>query len=82
MKFKHTDNKNEVIGIFYQTALIIQALKALGKENVTDKEIRKLSKALNRSQKQKMLFESRRVTTWVYEDIKQMCMEQTDEQGR
>ncbi|MPM47443.1 hypothetical protein SDC9_94153 [bioreactor metagenome] len=74
LKFKHTDNKNEVIGISYQTALIIQALKALGKENVTDKEISELSKALNRSQKQEMLLESRRVTAWVYEYIKQICM--------
>lgn len=82
LKFKHTDNKNEVIEVSYQTALIIQALKALGKENVTDKEIRKLSKALNRSQKQKMLLESRRVTAWVYEYIKQICMEEADEPAR
>lgn len=82
LKFKHTDNKNEVIEVSYQTALIIQALKALGKENVTDKEIRKLSKTLNRSQKQKMLLESRRVTAWVYEYIKQICMEEADEQDR
>ena len=81
LKFKHTDNKNEVVGISYQTALIIQALKALGKEKVADKEIRMLSKRLNRSQKQEMLLESRRVTAWVYEYIKQICMEKSDKAG-
>ena len=34
LQFKHTDNKNEIIEVTYKTALIIQALKALGKDAV------------------------------------------------
>jgi hypothetical protein len=75
LKFKHTDNKNEITAVSYQTALVIQALKALGKENITDKEIRKLSKILSQSEKQKMLAESQRITEWVYGYIKKICLE-------
>lgn len=75
LKFKHTDNKNEITAVSYQTALVIQALKALGKENITDKEIRKLSKILSQSEKQKMLAESQRITEWVHGYIKKICVD-------
>mgnify|MGYP007066365462 FL=1 len=75
LKFKHTDNKNEIIEVSYQTALIIQALKALGKDNITIKDIRILSKRLTDDEKKQMLVESKRITAWVYEYIKQICAE-------
>ena len=75
LKFKHTDNKNEITAVSYQTALVMQALKALGKENITDKEIRKLSKILSQSEKQKMLAESQRITEWVHGYIKKICVD-------
>lgn len=75
LKFKHTDNKNEITAVSYQTALIIQALKALGKENITGKEICKLSKILSQSEKQKMLAESQRITEWVHGYIKKICVD-------
>ena len=75
LKFKHTDNKNEIIEVSYQTALIIQALKALGKDNITIKDIRILSKRLTDVEKKQMLVESKRITAWVYEYIKQICAE-------
>jgi len=67
LKFKHTDNKNEIINIAYKTALVVQALKALGKSNVTDKELRSISKLLTENEKTQMLVEAKRVTAWVYE---------------
>lgn len=76
LKFKHTDNKNEIIEVSYQTALVIQALKALGKSNITGREIKKLAVMLSRSEKQRMLAESQRITAWVYEYIKQICAEE------
>ena len=30
LQFKHTDRKNEIVGISEETALVIQALRALG----------------------------------------------------
>jgi hypothetical protein len=73
LKFKHTDNKNEIINISYKTALVVQALKALGKGNVTDKELQIISKLLSDNEKAQMLMEAKRVTAWVYELIRKIC---------
>lgn len=75
LKFKHTDNKNELINISYKSALVIQALKALGKGKITDKELRGFSKLLTEDEKTQMLNEAKRVTAWVYELIRRICME-------
>lgn len=75
LKFKHTDNKNELKSISYKSALVVQALKALGKGNVTDKELRGISKLLSEEEKTKMLDEAKRVTAWVYELIRKICKE-------
>ena len=82
LKFKHTDNKNEIIEVSYQVALMIQALKALGKDSITQKDIRILAKNLTPDEKQKTLTESKRVTAWVYEYIKQICAENSYEANR
>lgn len=73
LKFKHTDNKNEIINISYKTALVVQALKALGKSNVADKELRSISKLLTENEKAQMLVEAKRVTAWVYELMRKIC---------
>ena len=75
LKFKHTDNKNEIINISYKTALVVQALKSLGKSNVTDKELRSISKLLTENEKAQMFLEAKRVTAWVYELIRKICKE-------
>lgn len=74
-QFKHTDNKNEIIEVAYKTALVVQALKALGKDSVTDDHIMYLSSKLTQDEKAIMLTESQRVTAWVYEIIKKICAE-------
>ena len=73
LKFKHTDNKNEITNISYKTALVVQALKALGKVNVTDKELQIISKLLSDEEKAQMLMEAKRVTAWVYALIRKIC---------
>ncbi len=75
LKFKHTDNKNEVINISYKTALVVQALKTLGKENVTNKDIVGIAKLLTDNEKSQMLTEAKRVTDWVYGFIRKICKE-------
>ena len=59
----------------YKTALVVQALKALGKSNVTDKELRSISKLLTENEKAQMLVEAKRVTAWVYELMRKICKE-------
>lgn len=75
LQFKHTDNKNEILEVTYKTALMIQALKALGKDGIEDHHIQHLSAKLSQEEKNTMLAESRRITAWVYEIIKRICTE-------
>ena len=66
-------------GVGYQlsvlrvVAIFIQAIKALGKENVTDQIIEHLKTYVNENQKAQMLEEAKPVTAWVYEIIKKIC---------
>ena len=72
IKFKRTTNK-EISKLSYKTALTIQALKALGKENVSEQIICRLKKVLSEEEKEKMLTEAKSATSWVYEYIKVIC---------
>ena len=72
VKFKRTTNK-EISKLSYKTALVVQAFKALGKENVTDAVLTKLKKGFTTAEKKKMLEEAKTVTSWVYEYIKKIC---------
>ena len=75
IKFKRTTNK-EISKVSYKTALTIQALKALGKENITEKVILRLKKILTDEEKEKMLAESKSATSWVLELIKIICKDE------
>lgn len=72
IKFKRTTNK-EISKLSYKTALVVQALKALGKDNVDDTILTKLKKNLTDSEKQALLTEAKAVTSWIYEYIKLIC---------
>ena len=72
IKFKHTTNK-EISKLSYKTALIIQALKTLGKENINNDVLDKLTNSLTESEKQTMLTEAKAATSWIYEYIKLIC---------
>ena len=75
IKFKRTTNK-EISKLSYKTALTIQALKALGKDNVSEQIICRLKKALSEEEKEKMLAESKSATSWVLELIKVICKDE------
>ncbi|MBO5065666.1 MAG: hypothetical protein J6D06_06060 [Clostridia bacterium] len=72
IKFKRTTNK-EISKLSYKTALVVQALKALGKDNVDDAILTKLKNNLTDSEKQALLTEAKAVTSWIYEYIKLIC---------
>jgi hypothetical protein len=72
-KFMHTERKSEISYVSYQSAIVIQALKALGKDGVTVVEIRKLSKLLNQDEKQEMLKNNTGIPEWIYRHIKAIC---------
>ena len=72
IKFKRTTNK-EISKLSYKTALVVQALKALGKDNIDDTIINKLKNDLTAEEKATALLEAKAATSWIYEYIKQIC---------
>ena len=72
LKFKHRTNK-EITGLSYMTSLVIQALKTLGRTNVTLEIIQALSEKLSEDEKQACLKEATESTDWVYDTIRKMC---------
>lgn len=72
LEFKHRTNK-EISGLSYITRIVIQALKALGKENITAKIIAELSAKLSEDNKNTILTEATEATDWVYEAIRKIC---------
>ena len=72
LEFKHRTNK-EITGLSYMTSLVIQALKTLGKSNVTPEVIQMLSEKLTDKDKQACLKEATVSTDCVYDTIRQIC---------
>ena len=72
IKFKRTTNK-EISKLSYKTALVVQALKALGKDNIDETIINKLKNDLTDEEKATALLEAKAATSWIYEFIKQIC---------
>ena len=69
IRFKRTTNK-EISKISYKTALVIQALKALGKENITDEIINQIASVTTGKEK---TAEAKYATSWIYDVIKEIC---------
>ena len=78
--FKRTTNK-DISRLSYKTALVIQSIKALGKDNVDSMVIQKISSFLTQQDKDKMIKEAKISTSWIYEIIKIMCTGQHDKQN-
>ena len=72
IEFKHRTNK-EISGLSYMTRLIIQALKTLGKENISKEVIVMLSDKLTFEEKTTILKEAAESTDWVYNVIRKIC---------
>lgn len=71
IEFKHRTNK-EITGLSYTTVLVVQALKTLGRQNVTPDIIDALSKRLSDSEKAALMTEAARSTDWVYDTIRKL----------
>ena len=75
IQFKRTTNR-EVSKLSYKTALVIQALKALGKDQIDDVVIHQLRNILTAEEKATMLLEAKTATAWIYDYIRQICNDQ------
>ena len=74
---KHRANK-ETTGLSPQTALVVQALKTLGKEQANDEILALLRARMTPQDCRRALRESRYATTWVHEFIKRLAGEEND----
>ena len=72
LKFKHASNK-DIAAKSYKTALIIQALKALGKERIDDSIKQKLASILSKDELTTAVSETQRGTVWIYEVLKSIA---------
>ncbi len=74
LEFKKSSLKN--IGFKYkESSLIVQALKTLGKERVTEEVIETIRKRIEPRMYAKVLKDTQSSTVWIYEAIKQICRE-------
>lgn len=72
LEFKKSALKN--IGFKHkESSLVVQALKALGQENISDEVIKKLQKQIDQKKCDKILKETKTTTSWIYEAIKKIC---------
>lgn len=72
IQFKRTTNR-EVSKLSYKTALVIQALKALGKDQINDSVITRLQSILTAEEKITMLSEAKTAAAWIYDYIRRIC---------
>ncbi len=66
--FKHTTSR-EITSFSYITQLVIQAIKAIGRENILLDDVLHLRKILSYEDKQKLFLEGQRTSIWIYEII-------------
>lgn len=72
IKYRHTTNR-EISKISPKTALVIQALKTLGKDNIRNETIEKIKSEITPDERKTMLTEAQYATAWIYEVIKIIC---------
>ena len=70
--FKHRTNK-DIVGLSKNTALVVQSLKALGKDNVDSTTIDFISSKFDADEKKEILSESSGLTCWIRDLIRTIC---------
>ena len=72
LEFKKV-NPGEIANMSLKTATIIQAIKSLGKENITSEVIQKIRESLTEKERTDLMNESKSVPAWIYEVIREIC---------
>lgn len=74
LSFSHRSNKT-IEGMSRTTAMVIEALRAIGRDYMDDEVIYALRKRLSKDDKDRLLQEGRKTTSWIFSLIKQICVE-------
>ena len=72
IRFKRTTNK-DISNLSYKSALLVQAIKAIGKERLDNIYIEKIRKLMTSDDKTAILKEGQYMTAWVYDAVKKIC---------
>ena len=72
LEFKKV-NLGEIANMSLKTATVIQAIKSLGKENITNEVIQKIRENLSEKERIDLMNESKSVPAWIYEVIREIC---------
>ncbi|HEP6783104.1 TPA: hypothetical protein VDC04_000022 [Streptococcus pyogenes] len=72
LEFKKV-NPGEIANMSLKTATVIQAIKSLGKEDITREVIQKIRENLTEKERIDLMNESKSVPAWVYEVIREIC---------
>lgn len=71
LEFKKV-NPGEIANMSLKTATVIQAIKSLGKENITSEVIQKIRENLIEKERIDLMNESKSVPSWIYEVIREI----------
>lgn len=71
----------ELIDYSYKTLLLIQCIKAIGKENITEEKINILRNKLNPIDKRRALEETSILQVWIRKIVVLICKEEKDEKN-
>ena len=69
---------SEIANMSLKTATVIQAIKALGKDEITEDDIRKIKQNLSKADKENLLREATSTTAWIYEVIRVICEDENE----
>ena len=74
LHFRHKSTRF-IKGMSYKTALFVEAIKALGKDNIGETTIKALAKSLKENEINQILTEAKSAPEWIYEAAKQVWEE-------
>ena len=77
LEFKKV-NPGEIANMSLKTATVIQAIKSLGKENITNEVIQKIRESLTEKERTDLMNESKSAPSWIYEVIREISEDKNE----
>ncbi|HHR5468238.1 TPA: DUF6088 family protein [Streptococcus agalactiae] len=74
IEFKRRNN-GDISKMSTLTAMVIQAIKAIGKDKITDEQIDYLREKLSDKEKEALMEHGKTTSVWVYQVLKRICEE-------
>lgn len=78
LRFQRSANR-DLAGMSEKSAMVVQALKALGRDQIEPTHLRKLARLLSDQEKQELLTQTQHSTSWINETAKAICQTEAKE---